>query len=363
MFGATAYAQNMSDHQVINERQEEVIQYEENLSQLIEYLKELSNIETYKSNLSLMNLRSKEIMATIQVLTNKNSGDVQIQFDFYNRLTNPSHHQVTLYAYNYFSYVYVSLFDWLNSLAYFNQAYFNVDDATHFKEYQEIFIGIDTADLPVKAQGEVFIDSLVFLPNIERMKTIDESELLAIDRKFFLNLERLEIPEYLFQDIDGVELLLKTQIKKAHDHFMIEPRVEIQSKSQGISIRSIVDSQLSKDLLAMIEGLKTERVMPDNMIDFGISTNQVSEKLKTFDLVYNHRRKYLEMHLQGITENFNLNIFSDKTANFKSYEFGITYRFQPFEWEMPELFSLNRLSQQELNYLLEEYFISQEESE
>lgn len=322
------------------------------VEELTQYLGELKTIPSYKMQIKLVNQRSNETKGKITIYGNQATGNMIIDYDFFDRLSNPNHHAIRLYAYDHFKYVYASTLDWLNSMDYFSQPYFKRDDAQIMSSIKAPLVELDNENIMGIKELTNLVDGFLLLPNLTKLKEVSEDQLFYVDPIYTMNLERTEIPELIFSDTNNLQLKLTTDFNLKQENVSAIQKLDLSILSGGLAFEALVNQEMDQQRLRPIEGLNPDRVLPDMLKDLSVATTLVTKKLTDFDIAYNRNTSRYTLSLAGVTENFNINIFADKTASFKSYEFKTVYTFEPTEWEMPELLDLNAISQNEFNYLL-----------
>lgn len=316
-------------------------------------LEKLLSVKSFQTTFSLMNTRSKETTYTVNVKANQETGNAIIEMNMYNRLANPNHYTLTFYTYNHFQYVYVNVIEWLNSMAYFQQAYFPAQLQEEMENYSNYFIAVDSEKIHKNEQILDFVRSFLLLANPDKLQTIDNDAIYQLEDFYFVALSRTQIPEMLFRDISSVAFDYSSQINYEAQKYYFQHELSFDVPMTGLAYRVGLESQLTHPLESKFFELNAQRILPDMTKDFIIATGMVTDKLTDTTLSYHTESLRYKLQLNGITENFNLNLFNNQSANFRSYEFQINYEFTPLEWTMPELLSLNRLSVEEFNYILE----------
>lgn len=322
------------------------------LETLTQQLQALKEVPSFKIQLKLVNQRSNEMTVNVTVLGNTETGNAIIDYDFYDRCSNPNHYHVRFYAYDNFKYAYVTTLDWLNSIDYFSQPYFKRDDALVMKSIESPVVELDQSQLVGFDQLTNLNDAFLLLPNFNKLMQVPEHQLYYINPIYTLSLERTAIPEVIFSDTKNVNLKFITDVNINEKEASAMQKLELSAQPSGLSFQALVNQQVDRTRLATIDGVDINRNLPDMVKDLGVATMMVTKKLTDFDIAYNERTRLYTLSLAGVTENFNLNIFEDKTASFKSYEFKTVYSFEPYEWEMPDLLALQSISQKELTYLM-----------
>lgn len=333
-----------------------IIQVEQNIidekTALVSDLERLSSVESFQTTFSLMNARSKETTYTVNVKANQETGEAMIEMNLYNRLANPNHYTLTFYTYDHFQHIYVNVVEWLNSMAYFQQAYFPANLHEEMENYEHYFISIDSDELHINEQILDFVSSFLLLANSDKLQTIDNNTVYQLENFYFVSLSRTQIPEMLFRDILSLAFHYVSKMTYEDEKYYFQHELLLDMPMTGLAYNVELDNQLTHPLESTLFGLNAQRVLPDMNKSFSIATDMVTDKLTDVTLSYHSESLRYKLQLNGITENFNLNLFNSQSANFRSYEFQINYEFTPLEWTMPELLSLNRLSVAEFNYLL-----------
>lgn len=321
---------------------------------LSEQLLKLKEVDSFKTEFSFINQRSQETMAQITILANQETGNAQIQFNFSNRQNNPRYQQVTLYAYNHFEKVYVSVADWLLSMAYFEQPYFKNGDTTAMQQFEETYVELLPTSIEGVDQLADFHEAFVLLPNLKLLEKADEQYFHQIGDFYSVVLERTQIPELILSDTNHVSFEYRTEINNTLNNIQILPKIKASNFKDGLELKTSVNSKHESDLLKEIKGLSKSRSLPNLDQELGISTTSVSEKLTDFNLTLNSDSLRYKLELGGLNENFNLNLFKDTTASVKVYEFELIYQFQPYDWEMPDEATLNIYSSDDWEMLVNE---------
>ncbi|MBS4461254.1 hypothetical protein JXA27_01555 [Aerococcaceae bacterium zg-B36] len=329
-----------------------------NLETLVNGLKSLQEVPSYRVQMTIMNQRSHEKNAIITMDVNQETGDMRLIFDFYNRKANPKNQHFELYAYHHFSEVYTTALGWLQSMQYFKLPFFNQDTHAIMAPYREMFIPIDDIDGQTLVQNLNYVALL--LPNLSRLLEADERDVYELNNTYFLNLHRIDIPEYLFKNNLYLGMHYNVDMSMDEQSAQLTQRLKLMPIESGLSYTMSLTNQLSPTYLATIDGLDNKRDLPNLEQEQVIETAGVTDKLIDFKLVYNHNNQMYKLTLNGITENVDLNIFNNQTADFRTYEFQIDYVFRPLEWQMPESNELKILSQKELSKIMNQ-LIEQED--
>ncbi|MBF6978061.1 hypothetical protein IU403_02745 [Aerococcaceae bacterium zg-BR22] len=322
------------------------------LASLISGLKSLQDVPSYRVQMTVMNQRSHEKNAMVTMDVNQETGDIHMIFSFYNRKNNPKEQRFELYAYQNFSTVYTSALGWLQSMLYFKAPYFTQDTHAMMAPYRDALIPIEPESIEGQSLVQNLNDLALLLPNLTRLATANERFVHELDNIYFMNLHRIQIPEYLFKDAIYLGMRYKTNVRLNEEQAQLTQRLSFMPIENGLSYTMTLTNQLSKTYLGMIEGLDNERELPNLAQEQVVNTASVIDKLIDFKLVYNDNNKMYKLTLNGITENMDLNIFNDKTADFRTYEFQVDYTFKPMKWRMPEPDELKVLSLEELSLLM-----------
>lgn len=317
---------------------------------LADQLRSLSEIDQFKLSVDWVNQRSQEANVKVQILGQQSSGDAVIQLEFFNRNAQPSSYAVKLYAYDHFRHVYVSVYEWLLATAYLDQLQFAAQLATSLEAYRDYFVAIDANQLAVNLDQGKLLDRLLVLPNLSQVQRLTDEEIYQLGDQSFVQLQRLNIPENFFRGIANLALDLRLELKADLDHFTLLPKLTVNQNNRGLNMMVQIEGDISDSL--QVDQVDQDFVeLPTYTQVTGLYQNLLIDKLVTMQMTFDQGDQTYALKLAGLTENFNLNLFSPETSNFKTYEFESNLFFEPYEWEMPAMLDLKRMSQAELDWL------------
>ena len=366
LLGVRASVEAQTNEQT-SERNENSLTELSNAEQLLGDITQLSQMPQYHVQYTLTNSRSQFKMAHVNVIGNRQTGDAQIMMDFYFKDANPHRYRVEIISYNHFQLVYVKQFELLQTMAFFKQGQFPEKMHATFDAYQNYYVALDPQVIRLDTNAMKWLETLLLTPNVDKLKQISDEDIHQINDISLLSLEKLEIPEYLFENALFPELSYQLDVSMLPDSssgeltVTSEPKLYLATTHYGAKFSVNANATLEKitTQVAQIQDLivgtdKFKRSMELNVAP-------VATKLKKVQLSLDKGSQVYRAALEGVAENVNLNIFGDSTASFKSYDYRVDYELKPTTKVIPTVMELKRLTQEEFAYIIEQYLEQQGE--
>lgn len=328
------------------------------LEYLVSKLRKLSQLEHYRIDYMLMNNRNNKRMTHI-IWYGDAEENVEATFNFYNSNFYPDHYQLNLLGYNNFELAYTDQFAFLDSMAFFDKPHFSFDFDKHINPYLDYYLEIDTINR--NNLSEPLLEQLLLLPDLERLLQISPAKVHRIKDNYFISLERLEIPDLLMRRNDLLRQVITSSISM--NPSTVDPDVfevnltnsiDLNVHNRGLDFELNYQSILADELLPNYYNAEEYNAINRVNSELYVKTSDIIDKITNVRIAYNDTTGRFHITLLGITENFQLNLFTSNTANFKSYEFQIDFSIQPTDKEIVKLDDIQRMSEKEFNYILTE---------
>lgn len=355
---------------IANEEQptDDVIPQEEaenpflSLMQAFEHIKQLEN---YQITYSMTNLGTGEKVAEADLIGNQVTGDLMGVLDFYTPEAHPNHYQFDFISYRYFDLAYIRRFNYLESMAFFEQPYFTADFSDQLTDYMNHYVAIDNEELNRVTLREQQLESLLMLPDMRRLLQINAKHLYELNDLHIVSLERLEIPEYLFSRSENFSFAyeLGLTIQPEETDLLLNAPVEINStqrfevteNSNSLNFGVKTDSEIAVEMMSEITE-NSNIPTPNFSRTFNLDSNVMLDKLTKVDIVYSEQTQSYHVRLIGIVENIEFNFFTTDAAGLETTEYMLEYEIKPTTREVPALSEIETLTSREADYILEEIF-------
>lgn len=366
LLGVRASVEAQTNEQT-SERNENSLTELSNAEQLLGDITQLSQMPQYHVQYTLTNSRSQFKMAHVNVIGNRQTGDAQIMMDFYFKDANPHRYRVEIISYNHFQLVYVKQFELLQTMAFFKQGQFPEKMHATFDAYQNYYVALDPQVIRLDTNAMKWLETLLLTPNVDKLKQISDEDIHQINDISLLSLEKLEIPEYLFENALFPELSYQLDVSMLPDSSSGELTVTSEPKLYLATTHN--GAKFSVNANATLEKLTTQVAQIQDLIvgtdkfkrSMELNVAPVATKLKKVQLSLDKGNQVYRAALEGVAENVNLNIFGDSTASFKSYDYRVDYELKPTTKMIPTVMELKRLTQEEFAYIIEQYLEQQGE--
>lgn len=359
---ATMDSEMPAEETPVDEAQAKAYRDEQKINDFVKALSGLETIEHYQINYTLTDTQTEEIVAQGDYVGNQTDGDLMGRITYHFPKAAPKQYDFEFISYRHFDLAYVKTFEWLDSMAFFNQPYFNRAIQEQVADLHDVFVAIESSELNrVNLQNDPF-KTLLMLPDLNRLSRISADRLYQVNELYLLSLERLEIPEYLFRRSTnfgfdfhlGMKVLPATENRTHLDwNVTSEQRFQISEKDNSLNFKVAVDSELSDLMLPQLPE-ETVRVNDNFARQMSLDNNVMLDKLTKVNMAYNKATQTYRMTLVGIVEQIEFNIFSDETAGLETTEYRLDYTVKPIEREIPRLDDIRKMTGAEADYILEE---------
>ncbi|UUX33815.1 hypothetical protein [Fundicoccus culcitae] len=326
------------------------------LEYLISELKKLNQLDNYRIDYMLTNNRNNKRMTHL-VLYGDEEENIEATFNFYNDNFYPNSYQLQLLGFNNFELAYINQFGFLDSLAFFNKPHFPFDFDESLTEYQDYMLEVEVINR--NNLDSPLLEQLLLLPDFDKLSQVSPSMVHRIDDYYILNLERLEIPDLLMRGHDLLNQKINSSITVNNNSsnsqlydVVLSNSLDLSVQNRGLDFELNYETQLSDDLLPSYYYPEEYNSVNRVNTELYVKTSDIIDKITNVRITYNERTQRFHITLLGITENFNLNLFTSDSANFRSYEFQIDYIIQPSDYQLAELDDFQRMSEKEFNFIL-----------
>lgn len=330
---------------------------------LIQGLEEIKQLENYQISYSLTDLGSSEKVAEAVLIGDQLTGDLAGLMDFYYPNAYPNHYQFDFISYRYFDLAYIQRFNYLDSMAFFQQPFFDTAMPDALDEYLDHYVAIDNEELNRVDLREQQLASLLLLPDMRRLLEVNAKHLYEINGLYLVSLERLEIPEYLFRRSENFSFNyeLGLEINPLKSETSLNDQIDIKStqrfalaeKSNSLNFNVTTDSTISNELMAPLEE-GNDFSTPDFSRAMTLDSNVMLDKLTKVDMIYNANTDTYRIRLIGIVENIEFNFFTNDAAGLETKEYMLEYEIKPTERVVPDLSEIETLTGREADYIMEQ---------
>lgn len=334
-------------------------------SSFLAELQQLNELEQYEIHYELSNIRNRQTMAEVHIIGNQRTGDAHIVLDFYYRNASPNHYRLELLTYNHFDLVYAKQFAFLQSMAFFKQGQFPAAMHDEMAQYNDYYVALDAGKINTAIDLSQWVNLLQVLPNEKKLSEIPENQFYQIGEKTFLALEKLAIPEYLFENESFIALdyqwalnILREKSVDGQWQVQSTPKIQVAKAHANTSFKVRVDAELES--LPHVQSSAMVLEHPHFERSMQLDGTDIANKLKKIQLFYDRERQLYQATLEGVTENVNWNLLSEGTTVLKSYDFKVVYSIRPTAKEVPTMFEVERMTQSEFDYIIENYLEAKE---
>ncbi|MCR8969519.1 hypothetical protein [Facklamia sp. 7083-14-GEN3] len=333
---------------------------QELLEQLSESLMEMEDIERFEVRMKWTNLDEKQEMgeAIFKMDASKGDlkGDLKYQMDDY----YPETANFSFISYGRHRLFYVKEFDFLDSLAYFKQAFFDYQFDNKMAEYTNLFTEFSNETIDTVNLNEKPVVSLLLIPNKDKLMKVKQGQLSYKENQYHLKIERINIPSLFFdkQPFLSISYRLDHLIQPSTSSIMSEyqdwenqfnHQVKINEQSNDFLFGVKIDSEFSNSL----QFKEMEHPTPQFNKTLNLMSQGLTDKLTSFSMDFDSDRQTLDVILEGIVESVAFNFFSKDTAELSTKRVRLEYSFEPKKVSIPERSSLKTISPAAADYLME----------
>lgn len=352
----------INEEMPLNEEEAKAFRDKQKINDFVKALGGLEAIDHYQVNYTLTDTHTAETIAQGEFIGNQSDGDLMGKIAYYFPKASPKQYDFEFISYRQFDLAYVKTFQFLDSMAFFNQPYFNRNIHKEISDLKDVYVAIESLELNrVNLLRDPF-NSLLMLPDLNRLSRIAGDNLYQIDDLYMLSLERIEIPEYLFRHSNnfGFNFQYDMKVQPASENethlawnVVSEQRFDISEKDNSLNFKATVNSELSDLMLPQtVEG--TERNNEKFARQMSLDNHLMLDKLTKVNMVYKESTQTYRISLVGIVEQIEFNLFSDETAGLETTEYRLDYTVKPLEREIPSLNEIDKITSAEADYFLEE---------
>ncbi|MGF3076458.1 hypothetical protein [Facklamia sp. P12955] len=334
---------------------------QELLKKLSESLIDLKEVEEFEVKMKWTNLDKNQAMgqATYQVDVTK--GDLKGDLKFQMEDDYPETADFGFISYGRHRLFYVKEFAFLDSLAYFKQAFFNYQFDKQMAKYTNLYTEFSNETIGTVNLNEKPATSLLLIPNRDKLMRVDKGQLSFKKDQYHLNIERIDIPSLFFDKHPflSISYRLDHLIQPSTSSIMSEyqdwenqfnHQIKINEQANDFLFGTKIESEFSNHLQVK----ETEHRTPQFNKTLNLMSQGLTDKLTSFTMDFDPDKQILDVTLEGIVENVAFNFFSKDTAELTTKRVRLEYSFKPKKVVIPQRTSLKTISPAAADYLMEE---------
>lgn len=254
------------------------------------------------------------------------------------------------------------------------------DIQKELSSYNHYYTPIERSELERLKFDTSVNEALQFLPNADVIRSIDPEFIKETDQAYTIDVERVEIPTNLFEQLKGflMHVDLDMSIKPIDSLYRpwdvhIDQRFTVETNRDDFTIERGVKSDLSalvEEAGVQVDSQSSESSMgdesdedTDESVSFEETTAEIpskassNQKLRTEDMTGKLTKASLQFHkhqasyvatLEGIGESINFDFFNHSSNQpLKSTRYRLKISIQPSEQRIPDYQSIPRMTNQE----------------
>ncbi|MBG9982984.1 hypothetical protein HZY86_07800 [Aerococcaceae bacterium DSM 111020] len=326
----------------------------------------IQQLENFQIDFEMMDVNQERTLYQGTFYGNQDTGNLEMKIDFFENIgtdeepdfkTHPFH----LYAYDHFYLVYNNQIQSLLSLGIADLPLITDETGQLLKENTQTMTAIGSDTLTERHTPMNYLTALLMLPNFEKINEIPAEFIDYHQGQYQVSMERVEIPEGLFQQAGNFKMGYLTQVKfeRLNDPERIQmnvlPEFTVQKPQRGVDINLGTSSNINQ-LLQNYDVPSTEQDQTSEIDEldyqFRVNSRDVTEKLTKAEWTLVPSEHYYQVKLTGIAEKVNLNFFDTNTAKLNSANLQLTMTLKPTDYQIPPVETLDTLSQKELIYFI-----------
>ncbi|MDO4432449.1 MAG: hypothetical protein Q4B80_03920 [Aerococcaceae bacterium] len=320
-------------------------------------LSELAQLEQYEASYVLTNIRNGRPMAKLRIIGDQVTNRQHIIADFYFRDVEPNHYQLEMIAYQDLGLVYVKQFAFLQSMAFFEQEQLPEQMADAMSAYQDYYVATQSK---VEIDPQDWAALIHLIPDAVKFDSVNESAIYQLNDLSLAHMEKLAIPEYFFEGMDFLALDYQLDLEVVPQS---ETDWQVAAKGEVIFDKISNNLKMNAEVEALLNPADLDRAHLPNWLsrakpfsrEMGLDGTALTSKLKKVFMSHNEALDKYHIQLDGVVESMNLNVLGEGAASIKSYDFRLDYEIQPTTQTIPDMLELQRLSQAEFAYIIENY--------
>lgn len=295
-------------------------------------------------------------------------------YDVHDKTKLLASHPLKIMAYDNFNLVYSQQMAWFNSYQIL-QTYFDIQASQRqaLDDLDQIYLISENGRRNEDLSIEDYFSALVLLPDSNLVNQINPSHLTHSQAGYHLQAELTDIPEGLFKRSGNFQLRSNftydiqaraiAPMNQQGQLASFDPQASSQKGQWDFSFNHELNLERNEDSLAIDQSLKGPRSsfdevsqsyqLQDFAADKHLHSSDVTHKLRKIDLTLDPRNNTYHLGLEGIAEDFELNIFEDKTADLKGIKCYLEIDVQPLANPVPDFQDLDRMTAEELKYSLQ----------
>lgn len=357
---ASHIEQNLPTHHATYSRQ----QVEEQYTNWVKLLQSMKEVDKYQVEMTWTNQRSGHIMSHAVFQVDQNKQNIQGDFTYHYRGYNPSKYIYSFRSYNGFESSYVNLVEYLWSMAYFKQPIFPSNAQERLAPYKKHFVEVETSSVNLIDET---LQSLILHPDFERLSRMDKTKLRKLNDHYYLDLERVEIPSFVFDRVQHLLFNHTVQLdldqQQVYYNFyewnvLMSHRLNIATGTGGTLFQMNTRSNAHRLASFVPKGIPPgeedlQQVTFDRSLES--TNNDIISKLTRLCITVDEETKAYHIILEGLSESRNIDVFNPETNSFRTYEFQMEYQFTPLdETTIPSEDSFDTMSPEGFETLLKE---------
>ena len=354
---------NASQEPVINSSEDESTVSVEAFNRAIDRMLEM---DQYQVSMKWTDLTDNHLMGQAFLLADESQGDLLGRLRFFSDEFTPMTTHFNFVAYRHFELAYVQSFKYWESLGFFKQAFFPYLTDLRLAPFVNYYLQVDNDYLQAKPLSSNMLQSLLLLPNRDKLNQVAKDYLVKDQGNYRLSVERLEIPAQFFE---GESLLnftyrqdyeLNPTSKDQHLNQSIKQEMNFVKDKPYLAFNVDLNTTISQDLAKANPSKARLPLLPPLSRKESLSTAGIMDKLTKFSLDFDVKDRVYRVVLEGMTEYVDFNLLSTNTANLQTRPVRFEYTLRPVKRPIPSLGDLPTMNQAEANYYMERLLESED---
>ena len=334
-------------------------------------LDRIHQIESYEIEIRWTDLKNNHRLGQVNLVGDKETGNLKGIITYCFNDYYPQVAQAEFETHQRFDLNYVKGLPLLQSLAFFQQPYFDQDYSKSIAEMNIDTISIDGDKLSLGNLSADTLNPLLLMPNISKLRQADSQLLRKNDQSYYLKLESLDVPPLLFEGQQYLNFNYRLNLtlsdektaKQAYAPMNIQwnHTLDVSEDANFLSFNVDVSSSLAQSLLKPQANMAND-INPTNFNKkMSLSSKGLTEKVTKVEMSLDPQAQVYAILVEGMVENMDLNIFNEDSSKLSTNHLRMEYRIKPQKADRPQWVPLpaTRLTADELEYYLEQYWIDQ----
>lgn len=341
------------------------------MNDFVEDLDKIRHLANYEIEIRWTDLRTDTPLGQVNLVGDKASGDLRgiitYCFDDY----YPQVAQLQFDTHQRYDLAYVKGLDLLDSLAFFQQPYFEQDFSQQIKKENIDDIILEGDKLTIGKLSANALDSLTLMPNFQKLQQANSQLLRTNQQNYYLKLEGIEVPPLLFegQQFLNLNYRLNMTLQDEKSAKQVYAPIDMQwnqsldllEDSNFLAFNVEVYSNLTHSLLKPQNHLPSSITPSDFNKKMSLSSKGLTDKITKVEMSLDPDAQVYAILVEGMVENVDLNIFNEDSSKLSTNHVRMEYRIKPLAENKRRLQPLpaSRLTSEELEYYLEQYWLDQ----